>query len=152
FQFGVAYDTAVEALAAIPPAVRQIIEAIPNMRFDRCHFLTYGDTALQFEVVYFVISADFNAYADAQQAINLAILERLRALKVNFAAATPTVVSIENLAPAAARTLSEWRRGERLPRFSAGERAVLRFLAGAQRADQVGNAREPLLAEVIRDS
>ena len=107
FQFGVAYDTSLEALAAIPPAVRQIIEAIPNMRFDRCHFLTYGDTALQFEVVYFVISADFNAYADAQQAINLAILERLRALKVNFAAATPTVVSIENLAPAAARTLSE---------------------------------------------
>ena len=107
FQFGVAYDTSLEALAAIPPAVRQIIEAIPNMRFDRCHFLTYGDTALQFEVVYFVISADFNAYADAQQAINLAILERLRALKVNFAAAAPTLVSIENLAPAAARTLSQ---------------------------------------------
>ena len=77
------------------------------MRFDRCHFLTYGDRALQFEVVYFVISADFNAYADAQQTINLAILERFRALQVNFAAATPTVVSIQNLAPAAARTLAE---------------------------------------------
>ena len=107
FQFGVAYDTCLETLAAIPPAVHQIIEAIPNMRFDRCHFLTYGDTALQFEVVYFVISADFNAYADAQQTINLAILERFRALQVSFAAATPTVVSIQNLAPAAARTLAE---------------------------------------------
>src|SRR6202000_1106496 len=44
FQFGVSYDTEPEALAAIPGMVRQIIEATPDTRFDRCHFLTYGAT------------------------------------------------------------------------------------------------------------
>jgi small-conductance mechanosensitive channel len=96
FQFGVTYDTSLDALAAIPAAVRQIIETTPDTRFDRCHFLTYGDTALQFEAVYFMTKPDFNAYADAQQQINLAILERFRAMKVTFAAPTRTMLYIEN--------------------------------------------------------
>jgi small-conductance mechanosensitive channel len=99
FQFGVAYDTSADALAAIPTAIQQIIEKQPNTRFDRCHFLTYGDTALQFEVVYFVTRAEFNFYADIQQTINLAILERFREMKVQFAAPTRTLVYIENPAP-----------------------------------------------------
>jgi small-conductance mechanosensitive channel len=106
FQFGVTYDTPVDALAATPAAVRHIIEAIPDTRFDRCHFLTYGDTALQFEVVYFMTTADYNAYADAQQQINLAILERFRAMKVNFAASTRTVLYLDGQAPAAPGRMS----------------------------------------------
>jgi len=51
--------------------VRKIVEAQPDTRFDRCHFLTYGDTALQFEPrFYFMTKSDFALYADTQQAIN----------------------------------------------------------------------------------
>jgi len=96
FQFGVSYDTDPRDLAAIPAEVRQIIEAIPDTRFDRCHFLTYGETALQFEVVFYATKPDFNIYADAQQKINLSIIERLRAMKVNFTAPSRTVVYLEN--------------------------------------------------------
>ena len=96
FQFGVAYETPGEALAAIPPVVREIIEAIPETRFDRCHFLTYGDTALQFEAVYYVTKPDFNTYADIQQKVNLELLERFRHMKVSFAAPTRTLVFVEN--------------------------------------------------------
>ena len=96
FQFGVSYDTDPKDLAAIPAEVRQIIEAIPDTRFDRCHFLTYGETALQFEVVFYVTKPDFNIYADAQQTINLSIIERLRAMRVNFTAPSRTVVYLEN--------------------------------------------------------
>ena len=39
------------ALAAIPGEVQKIVEAQPDTRFDRCHFLAFGDTALQFELV-----------------------------------------------------------------------------------------------------
>ena len=81
FQFGVSYDTDPQALAAIPGEVRQIIEATADTRFDRCHFLTYGQTTLQFETVFYATKPDFNTYADAQQKINLAIFERLRAMK-----------------------------------------------------------------------
>ncbi len=96
FQFGVSYDTPVEVLAAIPAEVRGIVESQPNTRFDRCHFLVYGDTALQFELVFFVTRPEFIVYADIQQAINLRMLERFREMHVRLAAPTRAVVYIEN--------------------------------------------------------
>ena len=95
FQFGVSYDTPTSVLAAIPAEVRKIVEAQPKTRFDRCHFLTYGDTALQFELVYFMTNPDFAVYADTQQAINLALLDRLREMKVQLAAPTRALVYVE---------------------------------------------------------
>jgi small-conductance mechanosensitive channel len=92
----VSYDTDPKALAAIPAEIRRIVEAIPDLRFDRCHFLTYGDTALLFEIVFFTTTPDFNTYADAQQKVNLAIIERLREMKVSFTAPLRAVVVIEN--------------------------------------------------------
>jgi small-conductance mechanosensitive channel len=94
FQLGLDYATPVAALAAVPRAVREIIEATPDTRFDRCHLMSCGDRALQFEVVYFLTKPDFNLYADAQQRINLRILETFRAMEVNFAAALPMDVRL----------------------------------------------------------
>jgi len=102
FQLDVHYDTPVAALAAVPGAVREIIEATPDVRFDRCHLLRCAPTTLQFEVVYFVTSPDFRAYAAAQQSINLRILERFRVLGVIFAAVAPTPVRLHQAADAAA--------------------------------------------------
>jgi len=99
FQFGVAYETDPKALAAIPGLVREIIESTADTRFDRCHFLAYGATTLQFEVVFYATTADFNTYADAQQTINLAIIERLRAMKVSLTAPNRTSVFFENTLP-----------------------------------------------------
>ena len=99
FQFGVAYETDPKALAAIPGIVREIIESTPDTRFDRCHFLAYGATTLQFEVVFYATKSDFNTYADAQQSINLAIIERLREMKVSLTAPNRTSVFFENTLP-----------------------------------------------------
>ena len=95
FQFGVNYNTPTNVLAAIPVEVRKIVEAQANTRFDRCHLLTYGDTALQFELVYFMTKPEFALYADTQQAINLALLDRLRELQVQLAAPTRALVYVE---------------------------------------------------------
>ena len=95
FQLDVHYDTPVAALAAVPGAVREIIEATPDVRFDRCHLLRCAPTALQFEVVYFVTNPTFMVYATAQQSINLRILERFRALGVTFAALGPTPIRLQ---------------------------------------------------------
>src|SRR6202035_3563502 len=96
FQLAVHYETPVAALAAVPRAVREIIEATPDTRFDRCHLLSCGERALQFEIVYVLSKPDFDLYADAQQRINLRILERFRAMEVNFAAAVPTRVRLDS--------------------------------------------------------
>jgi small-conductance mechanosensitive channel len=99
FHLGVDYGTPVPALVAIPRAVQEIIETMPDTRFERCHLLSW-DTALQFEIVYFMTRPDYSAYTDTQQRINLRILERLRAMDVNLAAAMPTTVQLQNPPPA----------------------------------------------------
>jgi small-conductance mechanosensitive channel len=95
FTLAVHYETPVEKLAAVPHLVREIIEATPETRFERCHLLNFGATALEIEVVYFVTNPDYKVYTDAQQSINLRILERLRALQVAFAAEIGTPVRIQ---------------------------------------------------------
>jgi small-conductance mechanosensitive channel len=95
FQFGVNYDTPTDVLTRIPGEVRKIVEAQGKTRFDRCHLLTYGDTSLQYELVYFMTDPDFGAYADTQQAINLALLDKLRELKVQLAAPTRGLLYVE---------------------------------------------------------
>ena len=75
--------------------MRQIIESTPDTRFDRCHFLTYGTSTLQFETVFYATKPDFNTYADAQQKINLAIFDRLRAMKVSLNPPARNIVRLE---------------------------------------------------------
>jgi small-conductance mechanosensitive channel len=85
FNINVAYDTPPEKLREIPPFIKNVVEAQPNTRFDRCHLLSFGDWAVRFEAVYYVTVSDYLTYANAQQAINLAILERFQEMDVKFA-------------------------------------------------------------------
>ena len=91
FSLGVTYQTQHEKLAAIPATIREIIEAQEDTRFDRAHFKAYGDFALTFEIVYYVLVPDYNVYMDIQQAINLAIYERFEKEGIDFAYPTQTL-------------------------------------------------------------
>lgn len=84
FKFRLTYGTTPEQAEAVPGIVRRAIESQDKTRFDRAHFQGFGDSALEFEVVYFVLSADYNVYMDIQQHINLALLRELRQLGVDF--------------------------------------------------------------------
>jgi len=110
FVLDVHYETPVAALAAVPRVVREIIEATPDTRFDRCHLLRCTDKSLQFETVFFVTRPDYRAYADAQQAINLRILERLHVMEVTFLAEAPTPVRLHSGPQAAPADLSGQQR------------------------------------------
>jgi small-conductance mechanosensitive channel len=96
FELTVTYDTPPEVLRAIPEDVRDIVERQPSTRFDRCHLMTCAPTGLTFEIVYFVTVPEFKVYADIQQAINIAILERFRELGVQFA--TPVLAPMPTYA------------------------------------------------------
>lgn len=91
FELGVTYQTPRARLQMIPGIVREAIEAQPKTRFDRSHFKAYGDFALLFESVYYVLAPDFNTYMDVHQAINLAIHERFEAEEIEFAYPTQTL-------------------------------------------------------------
>lgn len=99
FRLGVVYQTPAATLAAIPELLRGIIQSQPLARFDRAHFSSYGDFALTFEVVYYVLSADYNQYMDVQQAINLDIYRRFAAKGIEFAYPTQTLV-VQRATPA----------------------------------------------------
>jgi len=53
--------------------------------------MKYGDYALQFETVYYVLSADYNIYMDIQQEIYLAIHEAFEQESIDFAYPTQTL-------------------------------------------------------------
>lgn len=91
FKFGVTYNTNKTTLAELPGAVKNIIAAIPGTRFDRAHFSGFGDWSLDFEVVYYVLSPDYNIYMDIQQRINLALIEVFENKEIEFAFPTRTV-------------------------------------------------------------
>ncbi|MEJ2761115.1 MAG: mechanosensitive ion channel family protein [Gammaproteobacteria bacterium] len=85
FTLGVTYETPREKLKRIPGIIREAIEAQENTRFDRSHFSAYGDFALMFESVYYVLKPDYNVYMDVQQAIYFAIHERFEQEDISFA-------------------------------------------------------------------
>ncbi len=91
FTLGVVYETPPEQVARVPEMLREIIEAQEPVRFDRAHFKAFGDFALVFEAVYYVLVPDYNVYMDIQQRINLEILRRFEAEGIEFAYPTQTV-------------------------------------------------------------
>lgn len=98
FGIGVTYETPLDKLRALPAWLRAAVEAQPRTRFERAHFKEYADFSLNFEVVYHVLSADYAAYMDAQQAINLAIFEKLAHEGVQFAYPTRTLYVRQDVA------------------------------------------------------
>lgn len=91
FNIGVVYQTKPEQIRAIPKYVKEIVDGIKNADFDRCHFAKYGASSLDFEIVYYVGSADYNEYMDINQEINLAIFEKFAKEGIEFAYPTQTV-------------------------------------------------------------
>jgi small-conductance mechanosensitive channel len=101
FGFGVVYQTPVAQVEAIPGMVREIIEAQPQARLDRVHFKSFGDSSLDFEVVYYMNVPDYAIYMDTQQAINLELMRRFEAEGIEFAYPTRTLFIEGGVMPAA---------------------------------------------------
>ncbi len=91
FSFGVLYQTGLKELREIPGIIREIVDRTEFATFDRAHFKEYGDSSLDFEVVYYVDGPEYNRYMDIQQEINLAIFEEFEARGIGFAYPTRTV-------------------------------------------------------------
>ena len=103
FEIGVTYQTPRSSLETIPGMIRETVERQgEQVRFDRSHFKQYGDFAIIFETVYYVLAADYNVYMDVQQAINLAIHEYFEDEGIEFAYPTQTLFLQHQEGPAGA--------------------------------------------------
>ncbi len=91
FQLGVTYQTPQEKLVEVSGIIREAIEEQDSTRFDRSNFAKFGDFALNFETVYYVLAPDYNLYMSIQENINLKIRERFLAEGIEFAYPTQTL-------------------------------------------------------------
>ena len=95
FVTSVTYETPLELLERIAGVIRGIVEAQAGTRLDRCHFAKHAAASLDFETVYYVLSADYNRYMDIQQAINLQLHRELTELGVEFAYPTQKLYVVQ---------------------------------------------------------
>ncbi|MBU0767134.1 mechanosensitive ion channel family protein [Patescibacteria group bacterium] len=91
FKIGVKYSTSTDKLKKIPEIVEKCIESAGKTELDRVHFMEFGDFSLNYEIVYFIGSKEYVDYMDAQQKMNLAILEEFEKEGIEMAFPTQTV-------------------------------------------------------------
>lgn len=92
FSIGVVYDTPPAVLREIPSIIEKLVRSQEKTRFDRCHFNKFADSALLFETVYFVLTPDYQLFADIQQNINIGLLEEFERRGIEFAFPTQTQI------------------------------------------------------------
>ena len=88
---GVTYDTPAEKLEAIPGMIQEILETEELARFDRAHFSSFGDFALNFVVVYWMLTPEYGDFMDTTQSINLKIVRRFSEEGIEMAFPTQTI-------------------------------------------------------------
>jgi small-conductance mechanosensitive channel len=89
--FGVTYDTEQTLLRQIKGFVTDIFTTIEGAALDRVHFTTFGDSALQYEVVYFVSSSEYTEFLRVQEEFNHALFEKFAERGIEFAYPTQTI-------------------------------------------------------------
>jgi len=85
FTFSVSQDTPPAELQKIPGLIRSLIEAYPDVRFDRSHFAKITAASFDFEAVYVVKTTEYNRHMDILQEINLRVVEAFQKQGVAFA-------------------------------------------------------------------
>jgi small-conductance mechanosensitive channel len=91
FNFGITHQTPVEQIPELTEAIRKIIDDAAPTRFDRAHFVRVGPSSLEFEVVYYLLSREYNVYMDVQQHINLELMKACAERSIVFAHPTTTL-------------------------------------------------------------
>jgi small-conductance mechanosensitive channel len=93
-QLRIAYETPHAHIRELPKIIEAAIRAENGVRFDRAHFARYGDYALLFEATYVVESSEYITFMDAQQSINLRLLDEFARRGITLAYPTTRSMTI----------------------------------------------------------
>jgi len=85
-------DTAPALAARLPAEMRKIVEQQPQVRFERAHLKSVTPSALEFDIVYYVLDSGYTLYMDTQQAVLLESMAVLQRLGISTAGAQTHVV------------------------------------------------------------
>jgi small-conductance mechanosensitive channel len=107
YTFGITYDATAEQAQEVPRIVKKVVESSARLRFDRAHLLSFGESSLDYEVVFFVLDPDYNLYMDERQALNFQLMREFAAIGVQFAFPTRTVYLARASSSARAETMAK---------------------------------------------
>jgi small-conductance mechanosensitive channel len=85
FVIGVKPQTPYEKLVEIRQIVKGVIESQPQTSFDRVDFKELGASAFRFEIVYYLLTDDYNVFKDIQHVVNLELVRRFEQERIEFA-------------------------------------------------------------------
>lgn len=91
FNIGVIYGTDAEKLKKIPELCQGVVSAVEMAEFDRCNFVSFGDSSLNFELVYYVNSIDYAEFLNVAEKVNLGLYQKFEQEGIEFAYPTQTI-------------------------------------------------------------
>jgi len=91
FGFGVVYETTTAKLKKIPKLVENVLKGIKIVKLDRVNFREFGDSALTYQVVYYIDSSVYKKYVEVQEQINLGIKQAFEKARIEMAYPTQTL-------------------------------------------------------------
>ena len=92
YRIGVTYDTSLELMEKVPAIISSVVNSTEHATFNRCHFVEFADSSLNFELVYYIDTRDYMVAMDAQQYINLGIMKLFDQSGIEFAFPTQTIL------------------------------------------------------------
>jgi small-conductance mechanosensitive channel len=91
FTLSLTYQISPDKLSHIPDIVRSVVESHAGTNFNHAYFKGFGDSALNFEVLYHIETQEFSVYRETVQAVNFDLFNRLEAEDIKLAYPTQTV-------------------------------------------------------------
>lgn len=95
FTLKLTHETNTAQLKKTKVIITEIFEKMDEkmVKFNRVHLKEISETALVFEIVYTLLSKEYDDYMDVQERINLTLLEALHREKIQLASSPLTQVS-----------------------------------------------------------
>ena len=95
---GVLYQTPSNLLKDIPSLVTQIFSNLEGVSLDRIHLSDFGDSSINFELVYWVESSEYYTHMEIKQKVLLDIFDAFVKEGIDFAYPTQSIF-LENYKP-----------------------------------------------------
>jgi len=91
FDIGVTYETSKDKLKRVPEIVKEIIEGMSGVEFNRVFLKSFGDSAIVFNIVFYSTSGEFSKYMEVVEKFNYSLFEKFSEEGIEFAYPTQTV-------------------------------------------------------------
>jgi small-conductance mechanosensitive channel len=92
---GLTYYTPEDICARVPDMLRKVVGSVPKCQVVRVGMIGFGDSSLDYELQFDVISSIYNEVFDARTKVCLAILKTFNAAGIEFAFPTQTTITAD---------------------------------------------------------